>query len=83
MGARIVLDCPVPLEKGYRIVGAAFDPIILRLDGHIRESGEEEHPRVRYSFTALEAGRTDVLVKMEPLSGGNPEVYRRVGVTVR
>lgn len=75
------LDVRVPEKKGYRLVGASFDPTMLRLEHYLTYDDDGE-PRARYIFTALGNGTSDVLVKMEPVSGGDPEVYRMVSVNV-
>jgi len=77
----IALDVPVPASKGYVLIGASFDPAMLRLD-HYLEYEDDGTTRVRYIFTTLAVGSSDILIKMEKTSGGEPEVYKQVRVAV-
>lgn len=80
-GEVFALDVVVPTEKGVKLVGASFDPVMMRLD-HYLEYAEDGVSRVRYIFTALAVGVSDILIKMEPDSGGDPQVYRMVSANV-
>ena len=75
------LDLLRPTAKGYRITGAAFDPAMLRMERYL-EYDDDGEPRARYLFTALQAGVTDVLVRMVPEAGGDVTTYRQVTVTI-
>jgi hypothetical protein len=79
-GEVLALDMPVPSKGKYIIVGASFDPAILRLERYLEYGAAQR--RARYLFTAQENGSTDVLVKMQPKGGGNVDVYKRVTVGV-
>ncbi|WP_285905411.1 hypothetical protein [Pseudodesulfovibrio pelocollis] len=74
----LALDLRMPARSGHSLVGASFDPAVLRLDRYLERDGGN----ARYLFTAMENGLTDVLIKMEPEGGGDAEVYKRVSVTV-
>ncbi len=37
---------------------------------------------MKYIFTAIAAGASDVLVKMQPVGGGDVEIYKRVTISV-
>ena len=80
-GDIIALDVLIPLAKGYRIVGASFDPSVFRLE-HYLEYDDDGATRARYMFTALMDGTSDILIKMEPLSGGNVDIYKQVSVKI-
>jgi hypothetical protein len=75
------LDLLRPSAKGYRITGAAFDPMMLRMERYL-EYDDDGEPRARYLFTALQEGVTDVLVRMVPVAGGDVTTYRQVSVTI-
>jgi len=77
----IALDVRVPVKSGYEIVGASFDPDMLRLDNFFEYDDGGER-RVKYIFTAIAAGASDVLVKMQPVGGGDIEIYKRVTISV-
>jgi len=81
VGETFALDMLIPLEKGYRIVGASFDPDMLGLE-HYLEYNDEGARRAVYMFTTLVKGMSDVLVKMKPLSGGGVDIYKQVSVKV-
>jgi hypothetical protein len=74
------LDMPIPVKSGHEIVGASFDPAVLRLEQYIEYI--EDGRRARYLFTARESGTVDILIKMEPAGGGPVEIYKRVTVNV-
>jgi hypothetical protein len=80
-GEIFALDMRIPLDKGYEVIGASFDPVMLRLE-HYLKYDEEGTERVVYMFSALMKGITDVLVKMKSISGGEVEIYKRVSVKV-
>ena len=75
------LDMRLPVKSGYRIVGAAFDPSMFRLE-HYLEYNDDGVPRAEYLFTLLADGASDILIKMQPIAGGNVEIYKRVGVII-
>ncbi|XXJ20143.1 hypothetical protein ACR42D_11485 [Desulfovibrio caledoniensis] len=75
------LDLLRPSAKGYRITGAAFDPVMVRMERYL-EYDDDGEPRARYLFTALQEGVTDVLVRMVPVAGGDVTTYRQVTVTI-
>ncbi|WP_319467462.1 hypothetical protein [uncultured Pseudodesulfovibrio sp.] len=77
----IALDMRVPIKSGYEIVGASFDPDMLRLDNFF-EYDDDGQRRVKYIYTAIAIGSSDVLVKMQPVGGGNIEIYKRVTISV-
>lgn len=80
-GDTLGIDMPVPVKNGKIIVGASFDPALLRLD-HFLEYAEDGQPRVQYLFLTMEVGATDVLVKMQPGAGGDTEIYKRITVSI-
>jgi len=80
-GEMIALDILVPFKKGYRIVGVSFDPDMLRLEHYLEYEGDGM-TRARYVYAVLMDGTSDLLVKMEPLAGGNVEIYKQVTVKV-
>jgi hypothetical protein len=75
------LDVLRPTAKGFHITGAAFDPVMLRMERYL-EYDDDGEPRARYLFTALQEGVTDVLVRMTPDAGGDAITYRQVTVTI-
>lgn len=75
------LDMRRPVKSGYRIVGASFDPSLFRLE-HYLEYGDDGEARAQYVFTLLADCASDVLIKMEPVGGGNTEIYKRVTIFV-
>ena len=75
------LDMRLPVKSGYKVVGASFDPSMFRLE-HYLEYGDDGEPRAEYLFTMLADGASDILVKMQPVTGGDVEIYKRVGVIV-
>ncbi|WP_155932586.1 hypothetical protein [Pseudodesulfovibrio alkaliphilus] len=74
----LALDLPKPLRSGHTLVGASFDPTVLRLERYLERDGGS----ARYLFTGMENGMTDVLIKMQPREGGDVVVYKRVSITV-
>lgn len=80
-GEVVALDVLIPSQKGYKVVGASFDPDMLRLD-HYLEYDDDGTRRARYIFTPIAEGTNDVLVKMTPLSGGDIEIYKQVTIHV-
>ena len=74
------LDMPSPLGRGYATAGAAFDPGRFRMERYIEY--DDDGPRVRYLFTAIEAGTSEVSLKVRPVAGGEEEVHRTVRVVV-
>lgn len=79
--SRIAIDMSEPSEAGYRIIGAYFDPAMLRLEGYVREEAETPQ-RVRYIFKVLDIGTTTVLINMEPVTVGPSEIYKRVTLII-
>jgi hypothetical protein len=79
-GEVLALDLRAPAAEGYRLVGASFDPAVLRLARYV-ERGEGGR-QARYLFTAKENGLTDVLIKMQSGEGGNVEIFKRISVNV-
>ena len=75
------LDMHNPIAKGYRISGAFFDPNALMMDRFI-DYDDDGEPRVRYLFTGLADGVSDVLIKMTPVSGGDAMVYKEISVKI-
>lgn len=75
------VDMREPFKSGYKLIGASFDPEILSMVHFLRYDDDGE-PRVQYMFQPHADGTTDVLFKMEPISGGDVEVYKRVTVNV-
>lgn len=80
-GEIIALDMRVPVKSGYKIIGTSFDPGILSLV-HFLTYDDDGEPRVQYMFKALADGTTDVLVKMQPVAGGDTEIYKRTTINV-
>ncbi|BCS87573.1 hypothetical protein [Pseudodesulfovibrio sediminis] len=74
------LDMNNPLAKGHKLTGASFDPSLLRMERFIEY--EDDGMRARYLFTALMDGKCEVLIKMQAISGGEEEVFKRVSVTI-
>ena len=81
IGEIFALDMFIPLSKGYTIIGASFDPSMFKLE-HYLEYDDDGTPRARYLFMVLADGASDILIKMEPLSGGDVVVYKQIGVMV-
>jgi hypothetical protein len=79
-GDVLALDMPIPVKSGHEIVGASFDPAVLRLEQYLEYA--DDGRRARYLFTAIESGTVDILIKMEPAGGGAVEIYKRVTVNV-
>ena len=79
-GEILALDMRVPVKSGYVVVGASFDPEVLRLEHFL--TYDDGEPRARYLFMALANGTSDILVKMQPVGGGQVELYKRVTVNV-
>lgn len=76
------VDMREPFKSGYKIVGASFDPDILSMV-HFLQYTDDGDQRVQYMFQPEVDGTTDILFKMEPLSGGGEaEIYKRVTVNV-
>lgn len=80
-GAVFGLDVAEPLASGYQVSGAAFDPAMVRMERYLSYD-DDGTPRVRYLFTALAVGASDVNVKMRPAAGGPEDVYRTAHVVV-
>ncbi|MBG0789080.1 MAG: hypothetical protein H0S80_01125 [Desulfovibrionaceae bacterium] len=80
-GEIFALDVPEPVASGYRVSGASFDPAMFRMERYLAYDADGG-PRIRYLFTALADGASDVNVKMRPAAGGREDVYRTVHVVV-
>jgi len=80
-GKVIAFDMNTPAASGFQVIGASFDPDILKLEGFL-EYERDGKERVQYDFRARENGSTDVLIKMKPRVGGGAEVYKRITVFV-
>lgn len=81
-GDLVAVDMFEPVEAGYRIVGASFDPKTARLVSFVRDD-DGKRPRVRYVFEVLDTGSTTLLFSMEPVAGGRVETYKRVTLTIK
>jgi len=78
-GRSLTLDMRDPITSGYVFAGTLFDPALLRLEGIEPRPGN----RVRYQFTALAKGETDIQIKIKRNDPGyRPDVYKRVRVTI-
>ncbi len=78
-GRTLTLDLRDPGAKGYVFAGTSFNPALLRLDGIEPQAGG----RVRYKFTATDAGQTDIQIKIKKNEPGYlHEVFKRVNVTI-
>lgn len=80
-GKVIAFDMNTPVSSGFQVIGASFDPDILKLEGFL-EYERDGKERVQYDFRARKNGSTDVLIKMKPRVGGGAEVYKRITVFV-
>lgn len=80
-GDVFALDMVDPFAKGYTVTGAFFDPAILVMERFITYE-DDGRTRVRYLFTVIGEGVTDVLVKMQRTSGGEEMVYKEVSVRI-
>lgn len=80
VGRILSLDMRDPGLSGYVFSGTVFNTSMMRLDGIEPMDGGR---RVRYSFTALAEGETEVAFKIrKPDPGYRPEVFKRVKVIV-
>jgi len=80
VGRILSLDMRDPGLSGYVFCGTVFNTSMMRLDGIEPLDGGR---RVRYSFTALAEGETEVAFKIrKPDPGYRPEVFKRVKVIV-
>ena len=75
-GRSLVLDMRDPTGKGYTLAGAAFNTDHIRLEGM-----EQVEGRVRYQFTTLRSGDSDIQIKILK-AGQRPEVFKFVSVKV-
>jgi hypothetical protein len=57
-GEIFALDILIPFAKGYRVIGASFDPSMLRLE-HYLEYDDDGSIRTRYMFLTLAEGVSD------------------------
>lgn len=74
------LDMPDPSAKGHAVTGASFDPALLRVERYL-EYDDDGEPRLRYLFTAIGDGTTQVVIKMRT-SGGMSGIYRTAKVVI-
>lgn len=80
VGRILSLDMRDPGLSGYVFSGTVFNTSMMRLDGIEPLDGGR---RVRYTFTALAEGETEVAFKIrKPDPGYRPEVFKRVKVIV-
>jgi len=80
VGRSLILDMRDPGLSGYVFSGTVFDTNQLRLVGIEPLDGGK---RVRYTFTALAEGETEVAFKIrKPDPGYRPEVFKRVKVII-
>ena len=75
------VDMHAPTKSGRKLIGASFDPEVITLI-HYLEYDEDGVRRVQYMFRPVADGTTDILFKMEPLAGGDMEIFKRVTVNV-
>ncbi|CCH47277.1 hypothetical protein [Pseudodesulfovibrio piezophilus] len=80
-GESHAVDMPEPKTAGYVIVGASFDPHLLKLI-HYTKYEKQDETRVQYAFKALADGSSDILVKMVPVKGGDSVLYKRISINV-
>lgn len=80
VGRILSLDMRDPGLSGYVFSGTVFNTTMMRLDGIEPFDGGR---RVRYTFTALAEGETEVAFKIrKPDPDYRPEVYKRVKVVI-
>jgi len=80
VGRILSLDMRDPGLSGYVFTGTVFNTNMMRLDGIEPMDGGR---RVRYTFTALAEGETEVAFKIrKPDPGYRPEVFKRVKVII-
>lgn len=77
-GRRLALEMRDPTTKGYELAGASFNTDQVRLEGI--EQGEPVG-RVRYLFTTLRSGDSDIQIKIRK-AGMQPELFKFVTVKV-
>lgn len=80
-GEVLAIDMREPIQSGFTIIGASFDPEVLSLVNYLKYK-DDGKLRAQYMFQALVDGTTDVLVKMEPVGGGDVNMYKRVTINV-
>lgn len=80
VGRSLVLDMRDPGLSGYVFSGTVFDTNQLRLMGIEPVDGGA---RIRYTFTALAEGESEVVIKIrKPEPGYRSDVFKRVRVTI-
>jgi hypothetical protein len=80
VGRSLVLDMRDPGLSGYVFSGTVFDTSQLRLTGIEPVDGGA---RIRYTFTALAEGESEVVIKIrKPEPGYRSDVFKRVRVTI-
>ncbi|GAB6127282.1 hypothetical protein [Humidesulfovibrio idahonensis] len=80
VGKRLTLDMRDPHASGYVFAGTSFDPALLRLDNIEPYDGSK---RIRYAFTTLAEGESDIVIKIRKEEPGyRPDVFKRITVTI-
>lgn len=80
VGRALTVDMREPSLSGYVFAGTTFNPDLLRLENIEPFDGGK---RVRYTFTALAEGESDIAIKIrKPEPGYRPDVFKRVRVTI-
>lgn len=70
-----------PEKSGHVIIGASFDPDILKLV-HFYDYEEDGVRRKAYILKAVADGLSDVVIKMKELKSGDIMVYKRAQINV-
>lgn len=85
VGEDLVLDFRSPESGGYDLMGAYFDPQLLKLTSfRIVDEDEDEGDRLEYVFTALKPGSAmiEIRIKASGIEAAMPEVYKRIILTI-
>ncbi len=77
----VALDMRIPKKSGYKLVGASFNPEIMRMV-HYLVYEDDGQPRAQYMFQAVADGTTTVLIKMQPEVGGDVEIYKQITINI-
>lgn len=80
-GETFGMDMRDPSNEGGMILGASFDPTMLRMERYLAYE-DDGLSRVQYIFTAIADGASEVVVKMKKTNSSVTEVYKRVIVKV-
>lgn len=80
-GWLIGLTMRSPKKSGYSIIGASFDPDILKLV-RFYDYEEDGERRKAYVLEGVRDGLSDVLVKMKSETTGTVEIYKRAQIKV-